>query len=70
MRKRHKFPLIGSNRSLGAAVTILGDTSIGEERKIGAGAVVIEDVPASAVVVGVPAGMAEQTSAGYKANCI
>lgn len=40
---------------VGANATILPEVNLGEESVVGAGAVVIEDVPAQHVVVGVPA---------------
>ncbi|MBR5623069.1 MAG: acetyltransferase [Opitutales bacterium] len=46
---------VGSNAWVGAGATIIQGISVGENAYIGAGAVVIKDVPANAVVVGVPA---------------
>lgn len=52
----HAAPItIGRNAWLGANVTVLPGVSIGEGSIVGAGAVVTKDVPANAVVVGVPA---------------
>jgi len=41
--------------SIGANATIICGVTIGENALVGAGAVVTKDVPANAVVVGVPA---------------
>ena len=41
--------------SIGSGAVILGGITIGERALIGAGAVVTKDVPADAVVAGVPA---------------
>jgi serine acetyltransferase len=41
--------------TIGSNVTILGDVVIGECAFVGAGAVVTQDVPDHAIVVGVPA---------------
>lgn len=47
--------VIGRGVWFGANVTVLPGVSIGEGAVVGAGAVVTKDVPAGAVVVGVPA---------------
>lgn len=47
--------LIKKGASVGANATILPGITIGENAMVGAGAVVISDVPANAVVVGNPA---------------
>lgn len=46
---------VGKKAFLGIGCTILNNIAIGEEAVVGAGAVVIRDVPARAVVAGVPA---------------
>jgi len=51
--KRH--PTLGNNVVVGAGAKILGNISIGDYSRIGAGSVVIEDVPENSTVVGVPA---------------
>jgi serine O-acetyltransferase len=50
--KRH--PTLKDNVIVGAHATILGDIVIGENSKIGAGSVVVKDVPPNSTVVGVP----------------
>jgi serine O-acetyltransferase len=50
--KRH--PTIGNNVVIGAGATLLGPILIGNGARIGAGSVVIDDVPDNATVVGVP----------------
>src|SRR3989344_1930748 len=47
--KRH--PTIGNNVVLGVGCKILGPVTIGENSKIGAGAIVINDVPLNSTVV-------------------
>ncbi|MGB4609901.1 MAG: serine O-acetyltransferase EpsC [Saccharofermentanales bacterium] len=49
--KRH--PTVGNNCLLGAGSTMLGPITIGDGAKVGAGAVVLEDVPPGATAVGV-----------------
>jgi len=52
----HKeLPRIGDNVDIGAHAMILGPISVGNNAFIGAGAIVIKDVPPYAVVVGNPA---------------
>jgi serine O-acetyltransferase len=50
--KRH--PTIGNKVVIGAGATLLGPIKIGTGGRIGAGSVVISDVPDNATVVGVP----------------
>jgi len=50
--KRH--PTIGNNVMISAGAKILGPIRIGDNCKIGAGAVVLKDVPPNCTVVGVP----------------
>lgn len=47
--------LVRRRASIGSGAVILAGVTIGEEAMIGAGAVVTKDVPARAVVAGVPA---------------
>lgn len=48
-------PEVGRDVVIGAGATLLGPIKIGDGAKIGAGAVVLNDVPARATAVGVPA---------------
>ena len=50
--KRH--PTIGDNVMISAGAKILGSFTIGENSKIGAGSVVLSEVPPNSTVVGVP----------------
>jgi serine O-acetyltransferase len=50
--KRH--PTLGDNVVVGAGATVLGAITVGDNSRIGAGSVVVRDVPPNAVVVGVP----------------
>lgn len=51
--KRH--PTLGNNVLVGAGARILGPITIHDNARIAAGAVVLQDVPANATAVGVPA---------------
>ena len=50
-----RHPKIGDGVMIGANASILGNIRIGKNAKIGAGSVVVADVPSSITVVGVPA---------------
>ena len=49
------YPRVGDRVILGAGATLLGEITVGDDATVAAGAVVLEDVPAGAVVAGVPA---------------
>jgi serine O-acetyltransferase len=51
--KRH--PTLGNNVYVGVGAKILGAVTVGDFARIGAGAVVLNDVPAHSTAVGVPA---------------
>ena len=48
-------PAIGNNVDIGAGAKLLGAITIGDNVLIGANAVVVRDVPADSIAVGVPA---------------
>lgn len=51
--KRH--PTVGNNVFIGSGAKILGNITLGDNSKVGANAVVLEDVKSNSTVVGVPA---------------
>lgn len=58
--KRH--PTVGNHVTISAGASVLGPVTIGDFSKIGAGAVVLHDVPCGATVVGVPGHVARQNA--------
>ncbi len=50
--KRH--PTIGNNVVVGVGASVLGSITVGDNSKVGGGAVVVKDVPPDCTVVGVP----------------
>ncbi|MDR0489441.1 MAG: serine O-acetyltransferase [Propionibacteriaceae bacterium] len=50
--KRH--PTVGNRVLLGAGAKLIGPITVGDDVKIGANALVVEDVPPGEVVVGIP----------------
>lgn len=55
MRRGKRHPTVGNDVVVGAGAKVLGPVWIGDGAQIGANAVVLKDVPAGAVAVGVPA---------------
>ncbi|MFX4674007.1 serine O-acetyltransferase, partial [Acinetobacter baumannii] len=50
--KRH--PTIGNNVIIASGAKVLGSMRIGDYSKIGAGSVVLQEVPSNSTVVGIP----------------
>lgn len=63
--KRH--PTIGNNVMISAGAKVLGPFKIGDNSRVAAGAVVLEEVPPNSTVVGVPARVVKQD--GKRVNC-
>ncbi|MFO7925453.1 MAG: serine O-acetyltransferase [Halobacteriota archaeon] len=55
MRREKRHPTLNDGVTVGANATLLGDITVEEAASVGAGSVVVDDVPANATVVGVPA---------------
>lgn len=53
-------PRIGDRVTVGAGAIVLGGITVGDDALVGAGSVVVSDVPAGAVVAGVPARVLSQ----------
>ena len=54
LQKVKRHPTIGNGVVIGAGARVLGPIIVGDNAQIGANAVVVRDVPAGSVVVGVP----------------
>jgi serine O-acetyltransferase len=54
LKREKRHPTLGSNVVVGAGAKIIGAFRIGDGSRIGAGSVVVREVPPNAVVVGVP----------------
>src|SRR5262245_22295874 len=54
VRREKRHPTLGDNVVVGAGAKILGSFTIGAGSRIGAGSVVVREVPENSVVVGVP----------------
>jgi serine O-acetyltransferase len=55
MKRGKRHPTVGDRVVVGAGAKVLGAVWIGDDAQIGANAVVLKDVPAGALAVGVPA---------------
>ena len=54
LKREKRHPTLGPNVTVGAGAKVIGAITVGEGSRIGAGSVVVRDVPPNAVVVGVP----------------
>jgi serine O-acetyltransferase len=54
VRREKRHPTLGDSVTVGAGAKIIGAFRIGDHSRIGAGSVVVREVPPNAVVVGVP----------------
>ena len=58
--KKRCYPILGDRVNIGAGAIIIGGIDISDDAIIGAGAVVVKDVPKGATVVGNPARIIKQ----------
>ena len=58
--ERRQSPRIGNDVFIGAGAKIIGEITVGDHSRIGANAVVLDDVPAFATVAGIPARVVRQ----------
>src|SRR6476646_4448228 len=66
--KRH--PTIKDNALISTGAKVLGAITIGENAKVGAGSVVLQDVPANSTVVGIPGRIVVQNGVKIKKDLI
>lgn len=59
LEKKKRHPTIHDHVVIGVGAKLLGPFEVGENAKIGAGSVVLEDVPPGATVVGIPGRVVE-----------
>jgi serine O-acetyltransferase len=64
LRNSYQGPTIEPDVSIGTGAKVIGPVRVGAGAQIGANAVVLDDVPAGATVVGVPASSVEDAGAG------
>jgi serine O-acetyltransferase len=62
--ERRASPLLGDDVFIGTGAKLIGDVRIGDGARIGANAVVVDDVPAHTTVVGIPARPVRRRDAG------
>ena len=54
LQRKKRHPTLGNNVVVGVGAQLIGDITIGDDSKVGAGSVVVTSVPPHATVVGVP----------------
>lgn len=67
MERLAEAPVLGCGVNVGAGAKIIGPVHIGDGAAIGANAVVLQDVPAGALAIGVPAHLVQRTPSEIKA---
>ena len=68
MERGKRHPTVGDRVTIGAGAKILGPVHLGDDVRVGANAVVAKDVPAGAVVVGVPGTIRSMPPGGMDAE--
>lgn len=67
MERLAEAPVLGRGVNVGAGAKVIGPVHVGDGAAIGANAVVLKDVPAGALAIGVPAHVVQRGSAEAKA---
>lgn len=65
--KRH--PTLGNNVMVGAGAKVLGSFKIGDNCRVAAGSVVLQEVPANCTVVGIPGRVVKMVSGKTRGGC-
>ena len=60
LKKKKRHPTLGNKVVVGTGAKILGPITLGDGAMVGAGSVVVKDVPADATVVGIPGRIVEE----------
>lgn len=63
-KKGKRHPTLGNGVMVGAGAKILGNITLGDHSRVGANSVVVEDVPESCTVVGIPGKVVRLREAG------
>lgn len=63
VKKEKRHPTLGNNIVVGAGAKILGAITVGDHSKIGAGSVVVTEVPPHSTVVGIPGRVVQRSGA-------
>lgn len=66
--KRH--PTVGNDVIIGSGAKVLGPITLGDEVKVGANSVVLNDIPAGATVVGIPGKIVKIKNKKYNSKII
>ncbi len=64
LEKKKRHPTLGDGVVVGAGAKVLGALSVGDEARVGSGAVVVKDVPRGATVVGLAGRVLGKEGAG------
>jgi len=65
-KKGKRHPTLGDDVVVGAGAKVLGPITVGDGARVGSNAVVVQDVPAGATVVGVPGHVVRRQSAEHE----
>ncbi|WP_422925481.1 serine O-acetyltransferase [Singulisphaera sp. PoT] len=65
--ERRQNPLIGDDVFLGAGSKVIGSVTIGDGARIGANAVVVDDIPGHSTAIGIPARVVRRRSPATEA---